>query len=163
MLAANVVAFRNSESPLPELARLLKYESPLAIKRFKRNFPSLADDAENLFEDMLSYLWLCRHHELALEQEPNNPDLQFNCVMHKEMRDIDEMWHTFILITKEYHQFCENFFGGYMHHVPESGDEADEAAAIDINKFECELRLFLNYVYEHLGEKTIKRWFANYL
>ena len=163
MLAANVFVFKNPEKPLPGLAKLLAYKSPIAIKRFKRNFPTLADDAENLFEDMLSYLWLCRHHELALKQQPNNPDLQFSCVMHKEMRDNDEMWHTFILITKEYHQFCDHYFGGYMHHAPESGDDTDDTSSIDVNMFEHELRLFLNYVYEQLGEKTVKRWFANYL
>lgn len=31
---------------------------------------------------------------------------------------IDDVWHQFILFTKEYHSFCHRFFGGYIHHVP---------------------------------------------
>lgn len=32
--------------------------------------------------------------------------------------ELDEYWHTFILDTQEYHEFCDEVFGGYLHHVP---------------------------------------------
>lgn len=31
---------------------------------------------------------------------------------------VDDLWHEFILYTREYHAFCKAAFGGYMHHVP---------------------------------------------
>ncbi len=31
---------------------------------------------------------------------------------------IDEAWHTFILFTKDYHQFCNAVVGKYFHHHP---------------------------------------------
>lgn len=31
---------------------------------------------------------------------------------------VDEVWHSFILFTKNYHDFCSRFLGGYMHHSP---------------------------------------------
>ena len=31
---------------------------------------------------------------------------------------IDEVWHQFILFTREYHSFCETFYGEYLHHSP---------------------------------------------
>lgn len=122
MLAKNIVPIAEKKLPLPDLKEFLNYPSPLVIKRFKRNMPHLVGEAEAPFEDMLKYLWLCRHREIALKTTPADPDLQFSCVMHKEMRDIDEMWHTFILITIDYHDFCNHYFGSYMHHVPEVGD-----------------------------------------
>jgi len=31
---------------------------------------------------------------------------------------VDDLWHEFILYTRNYQQFCNQAFGGYMHHVP---------------------------------------------
>jgi hypothetical protein len=31
---------------------------------------------------------------------------------------VDEVWHTFILFTKEYRIFCNAIFGEYIHHEP---------------------------------------------
>lgn len=32
--------------------------------------------------------------------------------------ELDEYWHTFILDTQEYHEFCDRVFDGYLHHIP---------------------------------------------
>ena len=37
-------------------------------------------------------------------------------------KQVDEVWHQFILFTKKYHNFCDNFLGDYMHHVPGTPD-----------------------------------------
>jgi hypothetical protein len=31
---------------------------------------------------------------------------------------MDELWHSFILFTKNYHEFCYLVAGHYIHHVP---------------------------------------------
>lgn len=31
---------------------------------------------------------------------------------------IDDLWHTFIIFTKEYHQFCQALGVPYLHHQP---------------------------------------------
>lgn len=31
---------------------------------------------------------------------------------------VDEVWHAFILFTKEYAAFCEGVFGRFIHHAP---------------------------------------------
>ena len=31
---------------------------------------------------------------------------------------VDDLWHEFILYTREYEQFCRKAFGGFLHHVP---------------------------------------------
>ena len=30
---------------------------------------------------------------------------------------VDDLWHEFILYTRNYQQFCSKAFGGYMHHA----------------------------------------------
>ncbi len=37
--------------------------------------------------------------------------------------EVDEVWHTFILFTRKYHQFCEEIFGEFIHHTPETSAE----------------------------------------
>ena len=32
--------------------------------------------------------------------------------------EVDEIWHTFILFTREYAAFCREAFGEFIHHVP---------------------------------------------
>jgi hypothetical protein len=31
---------------------------------------------------------------------------------------VDELWHEFILYTRDYEQFCKRAFGRFMHHTP---------------------------------------------
>ena len=33
-------------------------------------------------------------------------------------KDVDEVWHTFILFTKKYESFCNQVFGAFLHHEP---------------------------------------------
>ncbi len=33
-------------------------------------------------------------------------------------RKVDEIWHQFILFTPQYHQFCNDYLNGYLHHSP---------------------------------------------
>jgi len=33
---------------------------------------------------------------------------------------VDEVWHQFILFTPQYHKFCEENLGGYLHHLPKT-------------------------------------------
>lgn len=33
---------------------------------------------------------------------------------------VDIAWHEMILMTREYHHFCDSAFGTYLHHTPES-------------------------------------------
>lgn len=35
-------------------------------------------------------------------------------------READEVWHNFILFTREYHTFCQSIFGEFIHHVPKT-------------------------------------------
>lgn len=151
------------EKKLPILSDLLTYQNPLVIKRFSKQFPQYKNDAKEIFKDMLKYLWIGRKHHIELKNSPDRKDLQFTTVMHKEMLIIDEMWHAFILITKQYADFCHHYFGEFIHHIPEVGEEVNEEHVIDKIAFENELTLFLSYIYDELGEETVKRWFSAYV
>ena len=39
---------------------------------------------------------------------------------------VDEAWHTFIIFTKKYHEFCDLVMGEYIHHQPTGEDHGGE-------------------------------------
>lgn len=43
---------------------------------------------------------------------------------------VDVAWHEFILMTREYHAFCDKAFGRYLHHTPEAAMKGSYARAL---------------------------------
>lgn len=37
---------------------------------------------------------------------------------------IDELWHTFLMFTREYSAFCASVAGRFIHHIPSDEDDA---------------------------------------
>jgi len=44
---------------------------------------------------------------------------------------IDVVWHSFILHTKDYADFCQHFYGGFLHHDPPMDFVEDRTAYAD--------------------------------
>jgi hypothetical protein len=42
--------------------------------------------------------------------------------------DMDEVWHTHLLFTREYTEACQRIFGGYLHHAPARDGDVEETA-----------------------------------
>lgn len=143
---------------LPNLEKILKYENHNLIKRFKKDYPLSKLTAEEALTNLIKYLWLCQKHEFDKRNSPHDETLKFNCAVHTEMHEIDNMWHTFLLFTKDYQNFCTQYFSEYMHHVPNTDEEM-----LSSKQFEIELVKYLSYVYDNLGEETLCQWFAQHL
>lgn len=76
--------------------------SPEILQRFsKRNNVSILD-AEKIGGELVKFLTLCAASEQSLAPSPA----------------IDEMWHHFILHTRDYGDWCTSHFGRFIHHVP---------------------------------------------
>lgn len=144
---------------LPSLSELLQYKHPALIDNYSRNFNLETRSAELVFEDMLRYLWLSAKHREDCEIEPENSQLQFSLVMHEEMRPLDEMWHNFILYTRDYTNFCQTYFGQYLHHQPDMA----LTLTLDETQFSEEMEKYLSYLWENLGEEIVCRWFSLHL
>jgi hypothetical protein len=48
-------------------------------------------------------------------------------------QEMDEVWHTFILFTKDYQQFCETAVGRFIHHYPKGPEP--ERRAVFVSQF----------------------------
>ena len=68
------------------------------------------------------------------------------CALHPEKTyatggQVDAMWHTFILFTKDYARFCQDITGAFIHHSPEAGGGDIEAQIASAEKMREKVRL----------------------
>jgi hypothetical protein len=144
---------------LPDLHELLEYKNLPVLKLYAQNYPNNELSGEQAFAEVLKYLWLTRKHEIDLLHNADNENFPQACIMLRSMQEIDEMWHEFILFTQDYMDFCSKYFGGYMHHLPNIFDNAPQPR----DEVERDIEKLLPYVYDNLGEETLRIWFSAYL
>ncbi|HHF7375673.1 glycine-rich domain-containing protein [Legionella bozemanae] len=141
----------------PNLNELIHYKNNKIISRYNKDYPHAIMHAEDALRELMKFIWLCLKHKSDKKNNPENELLNFTCTIHPEMRDIDSMWHTFLLFTRDYHEFCSNYLGGlFFHHEPivdMNDNHLDEC-------YEHELTLYLSYIYDNLGENTLMKWFG---
>ena len=82
---------------------LFAYEFPdLEERTMRHGLFGCSESYREAFTELKKFLWLCAKSD---EQ---------SALMVSKL--IDELWHQFILFTREYHDFCDRFFGHYIHH-----------------------------------------------
>ena len=80
------------------------FEAPyLHEKLLAKKVFSSKDEFDEAFSELKKYFVLCH---------------VFGGNVGMVSEKIDEVWHQFILFTREYHQFCSRYFGSYFHHRP---------------------------------------------
>lgn len=150
---------------LPELQALESFEEPEVILKFARDFKIPVSDSKILFKETMKMLWLMVKHTQDVEK-PGDISVPRTFVLQKSMEPLDKMWHEFILFTREYHEFCDRFFGEYIHHIPCSEKEFQAFQQRKVERQEAferternELRVFVRYIQENLGSDTLEVWF----
>ena len=141
---------------LCHLDEVLSYQNDKIPKKFINHFKISFEESKDIFIELKKWLWLCAlNYEDKLNNKPNTP----HCITSIEStRIIDEMWHMFILFTKDYKEFCEQYFNCYIHHFPEVN--LIDSKPIKISK--NDVRKIIEYVYENLGEETAYKWYHVY-
>lgn len=61
--------------------------------------------------ETIKFLHLCSHS--AVQLVPS--------------RIVDDIWHEFILFTRAYYQFCDEYLGGFIHHQPSSDVQSNQS------------------------------------
>jgi hypothetical protein len=141
---------------LCELHEIENYKNPPVVKRFQKEFPEKAERAEEIFTDLMRFFWGTKRHVLDRKAAPQNPNLDFFFIMDEDMREIDQMWHIFLLYTRDYMEFCQKYFGEYLHHQPDLVPLFEREGF----KFDTNLERFLHYSFDLFGAKVIERWFS---
>lgn len=84
------------------LENVLSYKNDGVVCRIAHEMKFSIEKASQLFEDVKRFLW-------AASQASSN-------TIPSPL--IDEGWHAFILFTRDYADFCQKYFGEYLHHLP---------------------------------------------
>jgi len=104
-------------------AEAMAYEAPFLIEKLQKDhIVENAKEGEALFAEVKRYFVLARSDGSKIWQ------------MHS-LR-IDDVWHQFVLFTRQYMDFCQRFFGGYIPHSPGNAPETKIAAVVETASFE---------------------------
>lgn len=155
-----------SKTPtIASLEEVMKYENIDVIERLMKSWNISLEESTSIFNEMKKWLWLCadnRRRKLSGEKVPS-------LAVTQSMTLLDEMWHAFILFTKPYTAFCDKYFGFYIHHGPTTDSQRQEIKTeIEKNpeayfkKFEKDLTVQYEYIYERLGEETLQKWYSDW-
>lgn len=96
----NIFSNLNQETKI-KLA--LAYENSNIIEKFCVEFEVDKGLGEEYFVEVKKFLFLCSNTSEKLAPSA----------------EIDKIWHTFILFTKDYRLYCMHFLGKFIDHVPE--------------------------------------------
>lgn len=135
--------------------QILSYTHDRVIQRYNNCFPKAKLKGEAAFSELMKFIYLCTQHAEDIKKNPHNPQLRFVCAIHTEMLEIDEIWHLFLVFTRDYAAFCNEYLNGhFFHHEP-----TDVSKPINIENYETELRYYLTYIEQKLGKETLALWF----
>jgi hypothetical protein len=101
----------------------LSYENADIIEKFCSEQEVEQELAKEYFIEVKKFLYLCANTTDRLAPSA----------------EIDKIWHTFILFTKDYRQYCMHFLGKFIDHVPEVKKDTSEP------KENCLLNTITNY------------------
>jgi hypothetical protein len=122
-----------------QLSEALSYDAPFLIERLvKERIVASAREGEELFTELVRYLVLGRMY----------PDKYWYMVS----RVVDEVWHQFVLFTKQYRAFCQRYFGQYLDHLPGMSPDAPDLTVV------ASFEDFSAYYAQHFGAPPSDVW-----
>lgn len=133
----------------PSLTHVLSYRNDDVIHRFLGLYDVSWAEAEELFTEVKKWLWL--------NTQPAPVHLPIIAPMHM----MDEMWHNFVLFTRDYETFCKEYLGRFAHHNPtrmQDRPRPKRDPRVRRANTERDLRAALVFIYDHLGEGTLWKW-----
>lgn len=140
-----------------------KYENHEFVRTLERKLSFSPTDAAELFKDLKHYLWLSAL--LIVEKTEGRTHLS-QLKIDEDLLRLDEAWHLFLQFTRDYQDFCQTYFGFFLHHVPvttleiESRREAFSRDPVALEAREkAEFREMLSWIYDHAGRETVERWY----
>jgi hypothetical protein len=120
--ALTLVAPADRESPA-SYEPVLRFEAPYLIEKLVKDLiVDTVDEGEALFAEAKKFLILSYV----------DSDVSWNMYSTR----VDEAWHQFVLFTSQYVDFCQRYFGMYLHHNPSNAPGAPGHRELKPSTFE---------------------------
>lgn len=141
------------------LEKVMQYENDDLIHKFCKEWDVTHEEACDIFDETKKFLFLAATCQTQC----------VNITVHQQIQVIDEMWHTFVLFTDQYYQFCENYLGGFLHHFPFTREMLRSEIKFvtstngDFESYKKEI--FQNQILkikDILGQDTVVKWYGEY-
>jgi hypothetical protein len=129
------------------LNRVLAYRHDGVIRRYCQEHLASPAEGKEVFREMLRWLYLYYRGQV------DGPE-DFACALSPEIEKIDWMWHAFMLFTRDYADFCDRYFGFFLHHVPAEDEPAESVT-------QAELERQFSFVCRVLGANTLNAWYGD--
>lgn len=127
---------------LPDKAQIINWRHEPTILRLMHENRWTYDTASLWFSDFMKWLYTCRRYIQEKDKPFEMDGLHF----------LDEVWHAYILHTKDYFKMSSELFGlEYIHHTPENPFAAGEPIPDDI------LLAQMNALVEDWGTEYVDR------
>jgi hypothetical protein len=124
----NMASHTKSAEDSPTFRAIMAYGHPSLVHRLQEKLGISAEMAAELFNDTKRFLYLCADSNVPMSPPPA----------------IDECWHLFILFTKDYARFCEQYFGVFLHHRPHYINDPPTNGSHRINSLNAAEKQFAN-------------------
>lgn len=134
------------------LEETIAYRNDRVVNKFQVLYAVSRLEALEIASEANKWLWL--NARLKQDRSQKVEGAPRILVVHTGMVVVDEFWHTFILHTRDYEQFCREYLGTFIHHTP----AAPDFQPLSLEETELQLR----YICEVLGEETMIRWYEEY-
>jgi len=123
-------------SRIEKLNDVLNYDNNDVLNKIINTCNLSKNEAKQLFFDLKAFLYLA-----TISKEKIAPTVR-----------IDNAWHAFLLHTKDYGSFCQQYFGKFIHHSPYKS----ESQRIQQGKLAYQHAISL--AKSVLGENISKNW-----
>jgi hypothetical protein len=137
-------------------SEFLRYKNAAVLRRYMKDYGASKKEANLIWLELMKYLYLasyCNNHKIMVGLP------FFDQVNNK----IDQMWHSFLLFTKDYREFCNCYCGIFLDHAP--SDHTDKSKSLKnpdhYNKTKENLKNYLGLVYKIWGKETLEKWFVH--
>ncbi|MDF1758896.1 MAG: hypothetical protein P1U74_11480 [Legionellaceae bacterium] len=104
---------------------ILEYRNLPVVKRYCKERNKSLDFGNDTFVQLMRWYYIA----------PYFKENRLRMFIIPEIKEIDYMWHFFLIFTRDYSDFCDKFVGHFLHHQPYGpGTSPNEGAKHEFRK-----------------------------
>ena len=134
-------------APKEVVRGILDYKNIDAIERYCEESNKPLEYGEEVFLQLMRWLYV----GYIMKKERGVP-----LPIYPEIIELDYMWHSFILFTRDYQAFCDRYFHVFIHHTPATNRDPQ---SLEGDEYESLRGVFRQTLQSEFGDEALVAWF----